>query len=120
MIITDRPTILLAAYKRAEREIGDYRIVLLSYGMWDVTRWNDAERSYNVTCEEYDWTCSCPAFEKNTHCKHIEMVRLRLEEDARIEELEAAHEEMMIGRGFLEGDREDRRVDLLHASGDKR
>jgi hypothetical protein len=80
---TRRQIALNTAPQKALKEYDLYRVVEVSSALlstWDVTRWNDAERSYTVMADEYDWTCTCPACERDTHCKHIEIVRLHLSE----------------------------------------
>jgi hypothetical protein len=81
--LTRRQIALNTAPQKAINEYDLYRVEQIPSALlptWDVTRWNDAERSYSVMVDEYDWTCTCPACQSDTHCKHIEIVRLRLQE----------------------------------------
>lgn len=80
---TRRIEALNASKAKAAREYDLYRVGEITTALnptWDVTRWNDAERSYSVIVDEYDWSCTCPACKRDTHCKHIEVVRLHVEE----------------------------------------
>ncbi|WP_309720310.1 hypothetical protein [Armatimonas sp.] len=59
-----------------------YRVGYLESALtpaWEVTRYTDAARTYEVMVDEYDWSCTCPACKRDSHCKHVEIVRLHVE-----------------------------------------
>jgi len=99
-----RITALNEAPKKAIEQYDLYRVDEIPSALlptWDVTRWNDAERSYSVMVDEYDWTCTCPACQSDTHCKHIEIVRLHLAEMENLERRSQDFAEMEEGRSFM-------------------
>lgn len=99
--LTRRQIALNSAPQKAIDEYELYRVDEIPSALlptWDVTRWNDPERSYSVMVDEYDWSCTCPACLRDTHCKHIEIVRLHIEDMNRLEEREARFEEIHEGR----------------------